>query len=217
MDFATARLNMVESQVRPNKVTDPGIIASLQKMARERFVPEALKGVAYVDESIPVAPDRYLMEPRVLARLLQAAALGPRDIVLDIACGTGYAAAIMAELAETVVGLDSDADLVAKGNEILNDQGVDNAVVVLGDLRKGYAKQGPYNVIMIEGMVSAVPDAITDQLVEGGRLLAVIADESGLGRATEIRKVGQLLSPRVLFDANLKALPEFAAAPAFVF
>ena len=90
-------------------------------------------------------------------------------------------------------------------------------MVVLGDLREGYAKQGPYNIILIEGTVSKVPEAITDQLHDGGRLLAVIADDAGLGRATEIRKVGGLLSRRVLFDANLKALPEFAAAPAFVF
>jgi len=217
MDFAMARLNMVESQIRPNKVTDAGIIASLEKVARERFVPERLQGIAYVDQSIPVAADRYLMEPMVFARLLQAAAPGPHDIALDIACGSGYGAAVLAQLAETVVGLESDEALAAQGNEILNDLGVDNAVVVLGDLRAGYSKQGPYNVILIEGAVSEVPQAITDQLVDGGRLVAVVVDERGLGRATVIRKVGELLSQRILFDANVKALPEFAATPAFVF
>jgi len=208
---------MVESQVRPNRVTDPGVIASFEKVARECFLPEALQGIAYVDESIPLADDRYLMEPRVLGRLLQAAAPGPGDIALDIACGTGYAVAVMAGLAETVVGLESDAALVARSNEILNEQGVDNAVVVQGDLRAGYPKQGPYNIILIEGRVSAVPSEITDQLVDGGRLLTVVADETGLGRATEIRRHGKQLSQRILFDANLKALPEFAAAPGFVF
>lgn len=217
MDFATARLNMVESQVRPNRVTDPGVIACFEKVARECFLPEEMQGIAYVDNSVPLAKDRYLMEPRVLARLLQAAVPGPGDIALDIACGTGYAVAVMAGLAETVVGLESDEALVARGNEILNEQGIDNAVMVQGDLCAGYPKQSPYNVILIEGLVSAVPAAITDQLVEGGRLLTVIADETGLGRATEIRKHGTQLSQRVLFDANLKALPEFAATPGFVF
>lgn len=217
MDFAAARLNMVESQVRPNRVTDPGVIASFEKIARERFLPEALQGIAYVDEDIPLSKDRYLMEPRVLGRLLQAARPGAGDIALDIACGTGYAVAVMAGLAETVVGLESDEALVARGNEILNEQGVDNAVVVQGDLRAGYPKQGPYDIILIEGMVSEVPPEITDQLVDGGRLLTVIADNMGLGRATEIRKHGKQLSQRVLFDANLKALPEFAAVPGFVF
>ncbi len=217
MDFATARLNMVESQVRPNKVTDTGIIASLEKVARERFVPEQLQGIAYVDQSIPVAEGRFLMEPMVFARLLQAALPGPRDIALDIACGSGYGPAVLARLVETVVGLESDEALVAQGNEVLNDLGVDNAVVVRGELRAGYSKQGPYNVILIEGAVSEVPEAITDQLADNGRLVAVVIDERGLGRATVIRKVGELLSQRVVFDANVKALPEFAAAPAFVF
>ena len=170
-----------------------------------------------MDQSTPVAKDRYLMEPMILAGLLQSAASGPSDIVPDIACGTGNAVAMLARLAENVVGLESDEALVAQANEVLNDLGVDNAVVVRGELRAGYSKQGPYNVILIEGAVSEVPEAITDQLADGGRLVAVVIDERCLGRATVIQKVGELLSRRIVFDANVKALPEFAAAPAFIF
>lgn len=170
-----------------------------------------------MDQSTPVAKDRYLMEPMILAGLLQSAASGPSDIIPDIACGTGNAVAMLARLAENVVGLESDEALVAQGNQVLTDLGVDNAVVVLRDLHEGYSKQGPYNLIIIERAVSKFPEAITDQLVDGGRLVAVMTDESGLGRETVVQKVGQLFSNRILFEANLKALPEFSSVPVFVF
>ena len=103
-----------------------------------------------MDQSTPVAKDRYLMEPMILTGLLQSAASGPSDIIPDIACGTGNAVAMLARLAENVVGLESDEALVAQGNQVLTDLGVDNAVVVLSDLNEGYAKQGPYNLIRRE-------------------------------------------------------------------
>ena len=216
-DFATARSNMIESQLRTNKVTDAGILEAFETIPRERFLPEAWAGVAYVDEDLEVAPGRYLMEPMVLARLLQAARVEPNDVVLDVGCATGYSSAVLARLAGTVVALESDTALGEKANETLQDLGIDNVVVVAGELTQGYQKQGPYNVILLGGAVAEVPAAILSQVAEGGRLVTVVATQAHLGQAVLIRKSGGQASRRVLFDASVRQLPGFAEAPRFVF
>lgn len=208
---------MVESQIRTNKVTDLRIITAFEALPRELFVDEAKRGFAYIDEDLEVAPGRYLMEPMVLARLLQAA--GPRDgdIVLDIGCATGYSTAILAQLAETVVGVESDRELRAEANRTLNALDVDNAVVVEGALGAGYQKQAPYDVIVFQGAVSAVPDAVKRQLTDGGRLVAVVCDAAGIGRGTVIQRSGENFSARILFDAATPLLPGLAREVGFVF
>ncbi|HIC81601.1 MAG TPA: protein-L-isoaspartate O-methyltransferase [Kiloniellaceae bacterium] len=217
VDFAAARLNMVDSQIRTNKVTDPRVIEAFETVPRERFVGEPLEGIAYVDEDLEVAPARFLMEPMVLARLLQAAAPGPTDMVLDVACASGYSTAVLAGLAETVVGLDNDRGLVESANRTLNGLDIDNAVVVEGALAAGYSKQAPYNVVVIQGAVTEVPAAIKAQMADGGRLVTVVVDEAGIGRATLIQRSGEVYSARVLFDAATPVLPGFERAPGFVF
>ena len=208
---------MVESQIRTNKVTDQRVITAFEAVARELFVDEAKRGFAYIDEDLEVAVGRYLMEPMVLARLLQAAAPQPGDIALDIGCATGYSTAILAQLAETVVGLESDRQLMAEANRTLNALDVDNAVVVEGALDAGYQKQAPFNIIVFQGAVSAVPEAVKRQLADGGRLVAVVCDESGIGRGTLIQRAGDSFSARILFDAATPLLPGFARKPGFVF
>ncbi|WP_422367036.1 protein-L-isoaspartate O-methyltransferase family protein [Pelagibius sp.] len=217
VDFAAARLNMVESQIRTNKVTDLRVIEAFEAMPREQFVEDALQGIAYVDEDLEVSPGRYLMEPMVLARLLQAVAPGPSDMVLDIGCATGYSTAVLAGLAETVVGLDKDRGMVEQANRTLNALDLDNAVVVEAPLEGGYAKQAPYNVILLQGAVSEVPAAIKEQLAEGGRLAAVVIDEAGIGRATLIQRSGNIFAARILFDAATPLLPGFEREVGFVF
>lgn len=216
-DFALARLNMVESQIRTNKVSSARMLELLEKLPRERFVRKGQESIAYVDRDLKIGNDRYLMDPMVLARLLQAADPGPDDIVLDIACGSAYSASLLAGLAATVVALECEPQLVAYGNEILNELGIDNAVVVEGQLGGGYPKQGPYDVIVIGGAVEFIPEAITDQLAEGGRLATVLFDAEGLGRAILVQRINGRLSQRVLFDANSKPLKEFQKAAEFVF
>ncbi|GAB4393373.1 MAG: protein-L-isoaspartate O-methyltransferase [Kiloniellaceae bacterium] len=216
-EFAAVRLNMVESQIRTNKVTDQRVIAAFEVVPRELFVDEAKRGFAYIDEDLEVAPGRYLMEPMVLARLLQAAAPAAGDIVLDIGCASGYSTAILAQLAETVVGIESDRALRDEANRTLNALDVDNAVVVEGALESGYQKQAPYNVIVFQGAVAEVPETIKRQLAEGGRLVAVICDEAGIGRGTLIQRSGESFSARVLFDAATPLLPGFAREEGFVF
>lgn len=216
-DFAAARLNMVESQIRTNKVTDPRVVAAFEAVAREAFVGEAKRGIAYVDEDLEVAPGRYLMEPMVLARLLQAAAPQDGEMALDIGCATGYSTAVIAQLVQTVVGLEGERTLVDTGNRTLNALDVDNAVVVEGKLDAGYAKQAPYDVIVFQGAVCDVPEAVKRQLAEGGRLVAVVVDAGGIGRGTLLQRTGDSFSRRTLFDAATPLLPGFAREAGFVF
>ncbi len=217
MDYGAARANMVASQLRTNKVTDPVLLEAFETVPRELFVPADKRGVAYVDEDIAIAPGRYLMEPMVFARLLQEAAVEPGDIVLDIGCGSGYSSAILAKLAATVVAVESDKRLAEDADRILSDQGNDNVVVVEAPLDEGYPKQAPYNVIVIGGSVAEVPKAICDQLIDGGRLVTVVKDRPGLGRASLIQRTGDVVSSRALFDAATPYLPGFTREAGFVF
>jgi protein-L-isoaspartate(D-aspartate) O-methyltransferase len=217
VDFAAARLNMVESQLRTNKVTDLRVLHAFETVPRELFVPEPLRGIAYIDEDVALGGERFVMEPRVLARLLQAAAPGPEDVALDIGCGSGYATAILSHLVATVVALEDDAALAATANRTLGKLEIDNAVVVESRLTEGYPKQAPYNVILLDGAVAEVPTAIADQLAEGGRLVTVVSAGPGLGRATLMRRDRGVISSRVLYDAAVPVLPGFEAEPGFVF
>ena len=215
-NFARARRNMVDCQIRTNQVTDPRIIAAFDSLPRERFVDASLVTVAYVDQDLAVAPDRFLMEPRVMARMLEALAIGPDEVVLDVGCGTGYSSALMAQLAATVVALESDADLAAQATANLTELAVDNAVVVEGALNQGYAAQAPYDVIFLGGAVPEIPAVITDQLAEGGRACAVISAAGG-GTTTLFLCRRGAVSAQPLFDAATAPLPGLECKPGFVF
>lgn len=216
-DFNAARANMVDSQLRTNKVTDQGVIAGFETIPRESFLPESLRSIAYVDEDLSIGNGRYVMEPMVLARLIQAAAPTSEDIVLEVGAARGYGTAILAQIAATVVGLDSDEALVSTANETLNAMGIDNAVAVAGDMTEGYAKQAPYDVILFSGSVAKVPDSVVAQLADGGRLVAVIQDKGALGRATLLQRNGANISSRPLFDASTPILVGFEPNSEFVF
>ncbi|HEV7368991.1 protein-L-isoaspartate O-methyltransferase [Arenibaculum sp.] len=216
-DYSAARFHMVEGQIRVNKVTDDALVGALKAVPREQFVPKAARGIAYVDEDIQVAPGRYLMEPMVLARLLQEAGVRRTDIALDIGCGTGYAAAILSRLAATVVAVEEDPELAARATEVLSELGADNAVVVEAPLTGGYADQAPYDVILIDGAVAEIPATILDQLAEGGRLVTVVAPKGRLGEARIFRKVSGVVSSRIIFEAGTPMLPGFQPKPAFEF
>ena len=216
MDYSVARRNMIECQIRTNKVVDKALLSSMGQAPRERFLPDALRSVAYIDEDLQLNAERCLLEPAVLARLLQELALTPGDAVLDIASGTGYAAAVMARLAGAVFALESDAELQGKAAGLFGELALDNIVPVEGDLGAGCAEHAPYNAILIEGAVDTVPAGILDQLAEGGRLAAIVM-ENGVGRATLFRKDGGHLSRRVIFDAYVPVLKEFRDAVEFKF
>jgi protein-L-isoaspartate(D-aspartate) O-methyltransferase len=159
---------MIQNQIRTNRVTDPLIIAAMSELPRERFVPDALQGIAYVDEDVPLGRGRYLIEPLVTALLLQAAEIDADDVARDVGCGTGYCSAIIAGLASTVVALESHPDLAALAAGTFAELGLNTASVVLGPLREGWPAQTPYDVIAFGGAVSTVPPAITET-ARGGR------------------------------------------------
>lgn len=217
IDYHSARLNMVDSQIRPNKVSDPAIIEAMLSVPRERFVPASLRGIAYVDEDIPLGGGRYLMEPMVLGRLLQVAAIAPDDVVLDVGCGSGYASVVMARLARNVVALEEDPALARQAAGLVGELAVPNVTIVEGKLAAGYPSRAPYNVILLNGAVSVVPPAITGQLANGGRLVAVVQGNSGMGKGVLMTRADDALGQRVVFDAATPLLPGFAAQPSFVF
>lgn len=217
MKFEDARRIMVDSQLRPNRVTDERVLAAMGSVPRERFVPETLRPIAYVDEDLEFAPGRCNMEPLVLGRLLQAAAPRRDDVALVVGAGSGYAAAVLAQLCDAVFALEDDAALAASMTALLADLALDNIVVVEGLLSDGLAKQGPFDVILVDGGVDTLPDALVDQLSKSGRLVAVLGARAGVGRATLVQRGPGGVSRRILFDASVPMLPEFKKEAGFVF
>jgi len=217
MDYAAARQNMVDCQILPNQVTDPRVVDAMLELPREEFVASRLKGVAYVDEALPLGDGRYLMEPMVVGRLLEEAALKVDDVALVIGCGSGYLPALLAKVVSTVVAVEPDKALAERAEETFSRLALDNIVVVDEPLYAGYAKQGPYNVIIFDGAVTEVPQAIIDQLADGGRLVAVVTGGDGVGRARLVSRFGDVTSARDLFDAGTPVLPGFEPEPAFSF
>ncbi len=216
-DYTAARVNMVESQIRPNRVTDIRILTAMIELPRERFVPDRLRGIAYVDEDIPLGNGRFVMEPMVLARLVQALDIGPDDRVLEIGVATGYDAALLSRLAKSVIALESDAGLARQADATLRDLGCGNTQVITGALHDGYRSGGPYNAILYGGATGDVPVSVTDQLADGGRLAAIIASSGRGGHATMITRVGNALTRRAIFDAGTPMLPGCEAVPGFAF
>ena len=153
----------------------------------------------------------------VIAQLIQAVQPQVNDVALHVGCATGYSSAILAKLVGTVVSLEFDKDLAARANDNFTNLAVDNAVVVEGPLNEGYATQGPYDIICVDGAVAEIPSRLSDQLADGGRLCAVVADGSGPGRAVLVVKNGNVVSERTLFDATITSLPGFEVEKGFVF
>lgn len=214
--FEAARANMVDGQVRTADVTEPALIAAMRAIPRERFVPAGLESLAYMGDALEVAPSRFLLDPRVFAKLAQLADLGPADTVLVVGGATGYSAAVLARLAASVVLLESDAGLTARAGEALAALGIANVSVATGPLAAGHPAGAPYDAIFLEGAVPARPDALVAQLKPAGRLVGIVTD-SGLGKAHIFQKASAGMSSRIAFDASAAPLPGFAAAPSFVF
>jgi len=216
MDFAVARQKMVDGQIRPNKVTDPRIIAAMREIPRERFLPDRLAALAYADEDVPLPGGRFLMEPMVLARLVQLLVLAEGSKVLVVGAGAGYGAALCARCGANVAALEDDPDLIARARAVLP-QIAPGVTLVEGPLTAGWPAGAPYDAILVEGALPEVPEALSGQLAEGGRLATVIEGTSRMGRAVLGRRVAGSFSVLPQFDAATPALPAFAPAPAFTF
>ncbi|MCL6608112.1 MAG: protein-L-isoaspartate O-methyltransferase [Geminicoccaceae bacterium] len=213
-DPAEARRRMVDNQLKPNRITDPRLLAAMGAVPRERFVPPTLRNVAYVDEDLPLGDGRFLIEPLALAKLIQAARIGPEDAALVIGDATGYAAAVVARLAGTVILLVGEAQEAAALDRLLPEVGADNLVVQVGDPRDGLASQAPFDVILLAGAVRAVPPALLDQLAPGGRLVTVLADGRP-GEVTVFERTPHGVGRRVVDDAMVPELPAFRPPPVF--
>jgi protein-L-isoaspartate(D-aspartate) O-methyltransferase len=217
-DFALARRNMIDGQLRPNRVTNAQLLAAIGELPRERFLPEATRSVAYADDDVPLGNRRYLMEPMVLARLIQALQPRPEDRAMVVASGPGYGAALLARLVHSVVAVESDPTLAAAAERTAKELGIAGIRQTIGKLEQGAAESAPYDVILIEGAVQVVPQTIFDQLAEGGRLTTVIAGPPGAsGVAQLFMKEGGMASGRPLFDSGTPSLPGFAPPPRFTF
>ncbi len=216
-DLAAARVNMVESQIRPNRVRDPRLIDALLEIPRERFVPKAVRDVAYIDDDLPIEHDRWLLSPMVFARLVEAAAITSTDRVLEIGGGTGYGAAVLARLAATVVALESDGVMARAARQSIAEMRIANVRIVDGALEQGHPALAPYDVIILGGAVAAVPDRVLAQLAEGGRLVGVVRPPAESASAQMITRVSGTFGPRNLFDATARMLPGFALEAGFVF
>lgn len=216
MDYARARSNMVQNQLRPNRVDDPNVLNAMAEMPRERFLPKALRGVAYADEDLPLPDGSWLIEPRVLARLIQAAAVGPTDVVLVIGCTTGYAGAVLSRLAGTVILLEAPA-AAERVEALLDDLGVDNVVVVASDdPAGGHPSQAPFEVILVVGSVASVPPALLEQIDEGGRIVAVL-DNGRIGKATLFTRLHGVVGRREICDAQTPPCRGLEPDPRFAF
>ncbi|HEX3674298.1 MAG TPA: protein-L-isoaspartate O-methyltransferase [Rhizomicrobium sp.] len=215
-DYAAQRLNMVDSQIRTNDVTDVRVQEALRTVPRERFVPAARRAVAYQDGPLELVPGRSLMEPRVYAKLLQLAEIRPEDKALDVGCTTGYSTAVMARLASRVIGLEEDADLVRVATDMVPAVGLANVQIVQGALAGGHRAGAPYDVIFINGAIEQAPDALLAHLAEGGRLVAVQRNGTQ-GQAVLYRKEDGHVGRWASFDAAAAVLAGFRQPAGFVF
>jgi protein-L-isoaspartate(D-aspartate) O-methyltransferase len=214
-DFASRRVMMVDTQVRPSDVTKFPIIAAMLDVPRERFVPADRREAAYAEDNVPLKAGRVLLEARTLAKMLDALDIQPGDLVLDIATGLGYSAAVMAKMAEAVVAVEEDEGLASEAEAALAAAGADNAVVVTAPLTQGAPKHGPYDIITLQGAVEIVPKALTDQLKEGGRIACLFMDgELGVCRIGLM--IGGQVNWRDIFNAAAPVLPGFAREREFV-
>jgi protein-L-isoaspartate(D-aspartate) O-methyltransferase len=216
IDYAAAREAMVDRQVRPSDVTRYPIIAAMLAIPREDYVPEPLRPVAYLGEHVPLGPGRVLLDPRVFSKMLDALAIGPQDLVLDVGCGLGYSTAVLAWMAEAVVALESDPAMAADAEARLAERAVDNAIVHTGPLAEGVPANAPFDAILIEGAIEVLPEALAGQLKPGGRIAAIVVEgahgQARLGLSTESGIVW-----RRIFDATAPVMPGFAATKAFEF
>ena len=221
IDFAAARQFMVQGQVRVNDVTEPRLTTAMLEVPRERFVPAALAELAYLDSDLQVAATgpgapRYLLKPLVLAKLLQEAAVEPGERVLDVGCATGYGAALLAQLGGPVVALEDHPDLVREAKRNLSALGAAGVTVVQGTLAEGWPARAPYDVIVVEGRCEVMPQCLTEQLSQGGRLVCIEGRTNGAKGMAYLRTQDDV-SGRPVFDAAAPLLPGFAEPQAFVF
>lgn len=213
-DYATRRVTMVDTQVRPSDVTKFPIIEAMLSIPREVYVPSSKREAAYVGENVDIGSGRVVLEARTLAKLLDALDVQPTELVLDLGCGLGYSTAVIARLADAVVAAEEDEALAAEAQRTLSGEGVDNAAVLMGPLAAGDARHAPFDVITVQGGVETIPDSLLAQIKEGGRIGAIFM-EGALGSARVGYKIDGVITWRFVFNATAPVLPGFTAKRGF--
>ncbi len=213
-DYATRRTMMVDTQIRPSDVTKFPIIDAMLSVKREAFVPRKLREAAYMGENLDLGGSRTILEPRTLAKALDALDIQGDELVLDIGCALGYSTAVMARMAELVVAVEEDEGMSQEAQTLLLDNGADNAVVHHGPLTEGAPEHGPYDVIMVQGAVEHLPQTLIDQIKDGGRI-ACLFMEGALGVVRIGYKIDGDVTWRFSFNAGAPVLPGFEKHAAF--
>lgn len=215
--YEVARDCMVNSQIRPNRVNDPRIIAAMRRLPREQFLPESVRHLAYVDEDIPLGNGRFMIEPMVLARMLQAAQLQDKERVLVVAAGAGYGAAVLDACGCKVFALEDDPDLIRLARTVLP-QVAPDVTLVTGPLAEGCPAEGPYDLIVIEGAVPTIPPHLANQLSpHTGRVIGILCGDGRITQAVMGDKTPAGLRSYTLFDCATPVLPSLQPAPGFRF
>ncbi len=210
-DFATARTNMVDCQIRPNGITDSRIIDAMMLVKREDYVPESQRSIAYMDGDIPLSgTQRCLIEPMAFAKMVQLAELKKTDRIMEVGTATGYGAAILCQLVGNVVAVEENPQLAAVARTNLSNKV--NILLTENALVEGYAKGAPYDLILISGAVEIVPEALFSQLSQGGRLIAALTSK-GLSQCCLYVKQGDNYTQRFAFDISIATLPGFLKTP----
>jgi protein-L-isoaspartate(D-aspartate) O-methyltransferase len=205
---------MVDTQVRPSDVTKFPIIDAMLATPREAYVPDNKREAAYIGENLALDEGRVMLEPRTLAKMLEALDVQPAHVALDVACGLGYSTAILSRLCEFVVGLEDDEARAQEAQSILSQNGIDNAAVMTRALAEGAAKSGPYDIIIVQGGVEVVPEALLDQLREGGRMACIFL-EGQLGVVRVGHKIDGAMNWRFAFNASAPVLAGFEKRAVF--
>ena len=213
-DYATRRIMMVDTQIRPSDVTKFPIISAMLSVPRENFVPRDKREAAYMGDNIDLGGNRTILDPRTFAKMLDALDIQPTDFVLDIGMGLGYSAAVLSQLGEAVVAVEDDQTRFDEASEALGDFGADNVIPHLGELAEGAAEHGPYDVILIQGAVEHVPDTVLAQLKDGGKIACLFA-EGALGTVKIGYKLDERMDWRASFNAGAPTLDGFQRHRAF--
>lgn len=213
-DFTARRTMMVDTQIRPSDVTKFPIIDAMLSVAREDFVPADKAEAAYVGENIDLGDGRVVLDPRTLAKMLDALDIQNDELVLDLGCGLGYSSAVVSRMAEAVVAVEEDEARASEAQAALSQAGADNVALHVGALTEGAAKHGPYDVVLLQGAVEQMPDAILDQVKEGGRI-AALWQEGALGKVKVGYKIDGAINWRFAFNAGAPVLNGFERHRAF--
>ena len=218
MDFNLARKNMVESQIRPNHVTNLKVIDAFANIPREKFLPKSLLSIAYSDDEIHIIRNRSVMKPMIIARFFQEMKLIGGESVLHIGSNFGYGSAVLSKLCSAVISLEGDKKLFDKSSETFLSLGIDNVVPLHGNMEMGFAKEAPFDIIFIEGALEEIPEPLFNQLIINGKLLTVIKPKDNpVGKGYIFTKSALGIDAIQLFDANCSKLPIFRTKSNFIF